>query len=410
MTVTVLNAPAASASSASASAVPLRGALASGHLPVGTSVMYPSFGQTMTTSGTSRIKHRLSADASGIRLHYYNGSANAIRVAASVDSTEYSGGTCPATFGGLRLKTIDPLGYVISDPVDVLVTGATGFFSRTYVEFDAGGNATLNVQPTQTGEGQNYSTGTDVTASGSVPQDFNLRAFGPVALTAIPGTTPIPPVVGFVGDSIMVGSGDTNQAGFGLRAFNAAPFQTGKPLAGVQMVAIGGEGAVEIPLRTYRPRMPLLSGCTHIISNYGINDIRGSSFTLAQIQATWLSGWKQLSRRGAKVFQTTVLPTEAGGALTGGQETVRTGANDWLRAGAPIDPTTKAAVAIGTSGALVTGNVGHWLTDYIETADVIETSRNSGLVTAGMLTDGTHPTPTGHIALAAAIPLAKFGL
>jgi lysophospholipase L1-like esterase len=88
----------------------------------------------------------------------------------------------------------------------------------------------------------------------------------------------------------------------------------------------------------------------------------------------------------------TVLPrnTSTDGFVTTANQTKpvwenkRLAYNDWLRAGAPIDPVKKVVVEIGTAGAILTGQAGHPLSQYngtnvIETADTVETARNSGL-------------------------------
>jgi hypothetical protein len=52
--------------------------------------------------------------------------------------------------------------------------------------------------------------------------------------------------------------------------------------------------------------------------------------------------------------------------------------NAWVRGGCPIDPTTKAPVAVGTSNALLAGNFGHPFVGFFDIAATVESSLNSG--------------------------------
>jgi lysophospholipase L1-like esterase len=130
---------------------------------------------------------------------------------------------------------------------------------------------------------------------------------------------------------------------------------------------------------------------------------------LAQLQANNLSLWKALSSRQLKAFQTTITPSSTStNTVPAANDSVRVAYNTWLRAGSPIDPATKNAVAVGTAGALLAGQAGHPLEGYFEIADLGETARNSGLWKAGYSGDGTHPTSTGHAALALGIDTTRI--
>jgi lysophospholipase L1-like esterase len=166
--------------------------------------------------------------------------------------------------------------------------------------------------------------------------------------------------------------------------------------------------------------MTLLNGCTAAICEYGINDLYDLGNNDVVVRGNLLKVWIELSVRGMKVYQTTITPrsTSTDGWVTTANQTPqnativawRTTVNDWIRAGSPIDPTTKAAVAVGTSGALLAGQAGHPLTGYFEIADLAETARNSSIWKAGYTTDGLHPTGTAAAALAAGIDVSKFAL
>ncbi len=76
------------------------------------------------------------------------------------------------------------------------------------------------------------------------------------------------------------------------------------------------------------------------------------------------------------------------------------------RDGLPLDTSTLAPVAAGTSPALRSGQAGHPIAAWIDTAATVESSLNSGKwrVDLGALTtDGAHPNATGHGLVAAAL-------
>ena len=89
--------------------------------------------------------------------------------------------------------------------------------------------------------------------------------------------------------------------------------------------------------------------------------------TGAQIKSALLNIWFDLALRGIKVYQTTITPhtsstdgwTTLANQTPVASESIRVDLNDWIRAGAPIDGTTFAAVAVGTSNALLAGTAGH---------------------------------------------------
>jgi hypothetical protein len=181
-------------------------------------------------------------------------------------------------------------------------------------------------------------------------------------------------------------------------------------------VAKPGEQATSIANEvSFRKRMMLTSACTAVVEEYGQND-RGSGRTLVQMQADRKTLWDFYVDRGIKVYATTNTPhttstdtwaTTINQTVTA-KEAIRVQLNDWLGDGAPIDATTKVAVATGTSSnVLRAGAAGHPLSGYFEVADAVETARNSGIWKASNTGDGIHPNATGHTA---AIDTAKLAL
>jgi hypothetical protein len=69
--------------------------------------------------------------------------------------------------------------------------------------------------------------------------------------------------------------------------------------------------------------------------------------------------------------------TTTAGQTTHGNNAQRVAFNNWLRDGAPIDG-AGAPLAVGATGTRA-GQPGHPLAGYFETADTMETARNSGI-------------------------------
>ena len=168
-------------------------------------------------------------------------------------------------------------------------------------------------------------------------------------------------------------------------------------------------------------RKSVMSGIYHtdVIYELGVNDFQGGA-NLATVQSRWIAAWKELSRSGRNIWQTTITPavitstdifTTVAGQTANAQASVIASANDWLRDGAPINKATGLAVSTGTEGedivranryytkinsvadkTIFSNNIGHPLTGIFEVADAIETSRNSGIVKvnfgARVLTNG----------------------
>ena len=86
--------------------------------------------------------------------------------------------------------------------------------------------------------------------------------------------------------------------------------------------------------------------------------------------------------------------------LNGTAQSVRVARNNWIRAGAPLNPTTFAPLAAGASGAVTFGQAGHPAVGYLEVADLVESARDSGLFGAGYTGDGLHIAAARQIAMA----------
>lgn len=401
-------------------------------VPVATKCHPPADASTSTSTGgvlggTAKLAHVATHTFFGVRLVFVNwkastsnteaDGANDITVKAAVEPVGSL--VIPVTFNGNRTVTISPGGTAISDPVGIdIVKGAT-FYTRTFVSVTAGTFPINNIPTASTGEGNNYANpaGADLTTPGSASLTgvgTNQYVYGPAAILGIV-TDPGKPVIGILGDSIFNGTGDSSYANGGLaqRALgNNYSFQKvafpGEALTGW----IGNSGST----RVRRMGLLALVGCTHIVTDYTVN-----SLATTTIQQDAVTAWQTMTRVTASVYATTLTPqtTSTDSWATVANQTVqyptdreprRVAYNGWLRDGAPINGSS-VPQAVGTTGAGIVraGQSGHPLMGWFEVADLAETARNSGIWKAGYCLDGTHPSATGHAALAAAITPATFG-
>jgi lysophospholipase L1-like esterase len=367
-------------------------------IPIAVGGYVTSATSQQSTTGTARVPYYACVAATDLRLLYTNwilssisdaDPASSLTISASI---EYSGTIYRVTFAGATTVTVNPGGSVTSDPLGLDVPAGALLYVRT---FTSGANWYGNRAANVSGFGGFTST-TDLTAPGSaaisdVTSFTNL--IGPAAILGLPLTTglPAPSVLG-VGDSIMWGYGD--QAGTGVGGVNTSNTNFG--FGGfIARAANGHAGLINIGVASdtaqnfltaagHLRRMSVARHCGTAVCNYGRNDLTGGR-TLAQVQADLIAVWTMLAQRRLRVFQTTITPrtTSTDAWLTTTNQTPGTGEasrvllNDWLRAGAPI--ASGAAVAVGTSGAVLAGSVGHPLSGYFETADAVESARNSGL-------------------------------
>lgn len=386
----------------------------------------------------SRIMHVPFWSGHDVRFVFGNWNADTgivglgqLTVTAALE-TPYSW-VVPITFGGRREVVIDPGGTVLSDPIGIDFGGPEHdfnfFYVRTFVVPD-GGKFPRIYNGNHSGDSLVYGVGaTDVTMStGGVGGDGSGHAYGPCAV--LTDTRERRPIVAVVGDSIAVGSGDTppaqRSAGYVMRALDGASIpsvrhaklaQQGSSLQGFSSGAFGsGLWGTSTP-SGFNWFFPLTAGATHIIHQYGVNDLYAGG-TSSAAMLTLAMNWGWLAARGLSVWQTTVTPittsTDSWATVgnqteySSGFQTARIAVNAWIRGGGPLDPDDLTPVAVGTGGALVAGDVGHPLSGYFEVADAAESARDSGKWKANYTADGIHPNPTGAAALALAVDTDMF--
>lgn len=390
-------------------------------VPLGNESMFPDGNWTNVYGCNTRKRYAANRSCAYMRLVYIAASgAGEVPTSAPMAYTavveSVDGGTrYPVYFQGRTVGVCSPGGVLVSDPVYVPVIAGQNFWVTTHAE--APNVPFHNLSPTVSAWGEgcdasfNTATG-DKTASGSV----GTNAVSHVSPLAVIGdyADGLPYVMHF-GDSIATGLGDdvgvVTGRGFLRRAMNnTIPFIS---------VSVSGDAYVN----KHDLRYQFVRGCTDVIDEMGINEVK-SGFSLATLQARMISAWNQLGASGARVWKTTLTPyttsTDGWGSANAQApsafEPVRIGANDWIRAGAPMS--AGAAVAIGTVGALVAGQAGHPLAGYFDAANAVEVNAAGALTQNGgrwkvgavYLTDnqGLHPNGTGYGLMAATIDTTKF--
>lgn len=314
-------------------------------------------------------------------------------VAGGTATLVVGGQTYRLTFGGNPAFTLTgSIVPVLSDPVPVTATAGTTITGRLFYESVAvqhNASKSVGVGTALWGPGDATATGAGITSQNN-SQKF-LPTFVSVTALTVPATVSI---LG-IGDSIFE-SGSGNPTGYQRGVVEAGRAFLNAGRWGGQTIAQGDQG------------LPSLSLFTHVLDQYGFNDITNEAVTktMADKILTW--NWLLGQNAALKITACTVTPsasstdgwttlanqTPDAGTTYGGQTRWQRSIayNDWMRDGAPI---LAGVAAPGTTdpAALRAGQAGHPLVGYLEIADVIESSRNSGKfrVDVGVISvDGAH--------------------
>lgn len=365
---------------------------------------------TTDTSGTSEHFFTTAMSATGLSAEFINWATDTTEPDADTDNSGSISFNASLrivstntiyrfTFNGLTTATLNPGGRVLSDPIGIIVPAAAQVAIRTYLSSGTAyplrsTYATNTVAPAYGG----FTSGSDLTAPGSAAITSGTGYnYGPAHLLGYPGSTAAKPSVLIVGDSMARGVGDGTLGGSnGYLGAGADSISNGGYLlralqgnAGVVNIAAGGDSAnAFVTANGSFRRLGLANRCSSAIIQYGANDLGGQSQTAAQLEANLLAIATSLAQVGiGKVFVVTITPNTTstdGWATTTNQtpssyNTARITHNTWVRAGCPINPTTLAPVATGTSGALLVGQTGHPFTGFFDVANEVESSLNSGL-------------------------------
>lgn len=348
-----------------------------------------------TNGRTGRQTFKAGVDCTDLRFHFYGwyGAVTedplpvAIQVKAAI---EVSGTIYPLTFsGGVRLGSVEPYGELVTDAFAIPLKKGDRFSARAWF-FSA--NAAARLAEASYGD-NGLSTG-DGTVTGDFCDAGGTFA-GPTTaamplLGKVSGTVQGGPVVSVVvrGDSIA--NGVTKPGGWVSRALINTPSikntHGGDRLANHSANRCAGSAR----------RTAAAAGHTHEVIAEGYNDIVSGAGSVATYQANLLALGTAIAGRGTRPLACTITPgtytiddwTTASGQYTQ-QDTQRQQCNAWLRAGLPIDPTTKAAVAVGTTGALLAGQAGHPFAIYkpgqyvVDPASIVEVDASNVLTLTG---------------------------
>jgi len=367
-------------------------------------------GTNLTTN--SKILYVPYRDSYVTRVAYYNSSLVTINVSASREQTKQ------ITFNnGATSVAILPKQWAVSDPIPGKVSKGSSLYIYTFMSITSGAyHQTHTIS--ETGEqGEKGVALADKTMGGTITNSGG-GTFGPVALLyQLADDTP---VVTGLGDSIMGGVGDPASKSFVYRALeNKKSFflaqRSGETAQAFVLATDVGSIATSDPLTTSNSRYMLAEAGNWVLGNYAINDLR--LFRAATlVQADLISIWRALDSEGIKVTWCTAMPnssstdswaTLANQSVNASIIAQRAILNAWMRAGAPLDPSTFAAVAVGTAGALVAGQSGHPLYKIFDVSVAVEDGVDSGKwKSPGYTTDGIHPTALGHTDAAAIITAA----
>jgi lysophospholipase L1-like esterase len=296
-------------------------------------------------------------------------------------SIELAGVIRPVLFGGTRQKSNDPGGIITSDPIAIDAVAGTSVPVRCFHNVTTGqpypNTVGTGQGPGATAAGDGFSPGADITDAMTAVGVAVTTNFVPHGLVGIPATAQ--PSIAGIGDSITLGTGDSAvNSGYLARATNATV-----PLL---RLAVGGNTAQGIAT-SHSYSWAMVEYCTHAIVLLGANDGM-TPRTAAQVQADLTTIYTALRNRGLKVYGCTITPrtisssdmTPASAFFAAGSGSPRGVVNAWIR---------------GLAGGLLDG--------FFETADAVETGRNTGIWGTGMASDGAHPSNAGHTAMAAAI-------
>lgn len=335
--------------------------------------------------------------------------------------------TGPCRFRGVVNATIDPSGELISDFIPIPLEVNTVLEVRVYTSATSWAP---NMGSAHSGQIMGFVSGSDQTATvGDLASSFGSLIQPAMILVKPVASTKIPVVaLGAFSMSIDAGAFDDFSLGNGNNTKQLAVVSQGggghiaraAKSASIPFVnfSLPGDMVSNFVIASKRyARSTLIPYLTDMVIPNPTNDIAGNVLSLAQIQANAITAIGQLgaSGFGLRLWAGTVAPRSTStdnwqtlanqGVLSANTESIRVNYNTWLRDGAPMTisggswsaastGTTGANVArcayYGVSGTLVTAASGlaHPLAAVWESADTVESSRNSGKWAAGTALSG----------------------
>lgn len=306
---------------------------------VATRCAYPTALDTTAKQGMFREMHYARDDITSLWLRFddkYNyNEANSGQPTTVECAVEYPAGVMTrVTFAGANQGVYVAAGTIMSDACPVIIPDGAMFWLRIWKSNAAGMLGAVGQPARLSGFGEAFNLGTTVTnmvMSGTITHNGSYHS----TPTAILGMTQKTSVL-LVGDSRVVGLQD-----------NTASSQTGdtgefaRSLGGNYgyiTVAVSGESAQGF-WGNSSFRASLKQYVSHVICNYGINDLNGGGFTLANMQTLYPYIWAALGAPTKPVYQSTLPPVTTStdswatvaNQTVASWESIRVAVNDWIR-------------------------------------------------------------------------------
>jgi lysophospholipase L1-like esterase len=360
---------------------------------VATRGMAPS-GKRSETQAMARSAHYTRSAVTQMKIITANwsGPETASGATATVTaSIEYPAGTfTQLKWSGATSATISNGGQVTSDYASVTVPTNTQFWIRQYLTCSAG-TVCCVYQGNQTSIGDALVLGTsgvaDQTMSGTVTDGGYFICVAPLAIIA-----PIKaPSICILGDSISIGVNNVFVPNSTGDAGAIAPSIA--PSFGYSGLGCNGDEATNF-VSAHTNRVAVLQYCSHIIVEYGTNDLYVAGRTVGQLQ-TDLATIYGYAPSGQVVFQTTLIPR------TNSTDSWSTTANQTTVGVAPV---AAESLRVAFNDAVRAGTFGP-NGGFFDPTTVIETSLDSGIWKAGVgsapcatqwTADGVHPNPCAY--------------
>lgn len=343
---------------------------------------------------TYRTIHEAMCDMSDLTLmygaFYQDGRTTNIHPYTINISVDIKGVNYPITFDkGKPSKNVALGDRILTDTIKASLIKGERFFVRTHVVQNAGEKHPVGITTFSAGEG--VADGDATTGTFTTRNPAPAYVLGPLALYGTPASTVLNfKTVGLCGDSISVGAGRENSPIDGHPVGDIGFLQLGAMKAGWGYVTIGmnGQKASDFAAPGKRVnQLHMVKDCDLVIVEYGTNDYLSGTQTFDQVKTSILAIHKAYWDMGIPTIQTTISPstnstdvwttvanqTPTNTLTAGGEDSVRSKINNWIRS--------------NTDGIR-----------HIEAADVWESGRNTGLWkdTGKYTTDGIHPHTLGH--------------
>lgn len=318
-----------------------------------------------------------------------------IIIRASIYSAFFGGAPIQLTFDGRAEAIFDIGSNLVSDPLAVEIPPATRFWVTTRAELlDLEGFSSYPVGricQAAFGEGVLPATNANNDYTVDIGTGYPLDEVDGLTESAIPenndlGFMPCAIIgrvkgsfasVVLLGDSVGDGFGDFGDPANGLQGHLTRALDNLVPWT--KFTRPGHSYLNLVNAANHRRMLSSVAGTyTHVFIQLGTNDLYANARTFLQTQQSILSVVGNFADRGVKVILCTVPPvtTSTDSWATPGNQTIsnnpvganghRISVNDWIRAGVP------------------------GVTAVFDFADIVETSRNSGIWKGGYTSDGVH--------------------